>query len=463
MKIKKWKIISLATATPVIATTIAANTNYYSIGVNDKSQILRLQNIVEKEIQSFSNNNQKIKKYKFLKLERDGGDDNEIVILFVFEKNGYAIYDVKELKLRELNLEFKIDETLFEKIDSYIPFVTFNNFLTKKTKKHNNKINLNIDKKLLTQKESNLPKKRSKRFIKPFSRWTDEAENINFAKELIKADYEVPHSWWFKVNSKMFGYAENTNSYWKFHEYLQKPILNGFDKESYYNSEGICMIIALSLLIQYQHFFVNSNWISEDLEKKYISYPDYAGTYKHEAYNNSRENIDYIKQNNLPAIPYVSPGFTIELLKHGWYKHFALNSWRNLRDTLVNYTKSINKTSYDWFHGESFFQKPWEQIYNNRPTLLAGSLKYSNDEVINHGVVAYGKWYDKGNSIYRDKYLVHMGWEGYSQVVLDYNWYSRTFGISFSIIDTEKDDNKILKPFFQKDWQNLTAKELNIK
>ncbi|WP_406615573.1 putative cysteine peptidase [Mycoplasmopsis hyopharyngis] len=500
MKIKKLLPL-VAACTLFVVPTLSTNlTNEQKKNENETNLELLVQT-VRNEAKSYLKDLEKeisIKNWKEIYMIDPTTKEKIDLFLFMFEDRGYCVMEKNTLISMEMNFQTKISEEEFENIEHYYisPFWIKNQISNREPKPAallstrnlnptTNKKEISIDLKLLKQRkeeiEENLlehslnkitpAKKIREKIEEEWDRISDELAQkvpnyvINPEKEVVKADYEVPYSWWFRNNVNMFGYAEQKDYYFEKYWKQPKPPKPEHIEEgkTYYDSNGMCMLNALSMLIQYQHLFVNSKWISEEMEKKYIISPNKKGWYyDQEIYEEGKDTIQLLRWKKLPAIPYVSPGFSLELWKHGFEYGFGLKSLWDLIKTLKKYMSiDVGYDKYSYWGFPTFPQQPWKQLYKGHPILIAGTMSnHENDnKAMNHGIVAYGKWYNKRNRIHRDKYLVHFGWSDCSQVVFDFRL-TRVIGMYFTIMDKTPKKDRVTKPFFAYKGKMVSAKEL---
>lgn len=490
MKIKKLLPIVAASALFVVPTLSTNFKNEQKKNENQTNFELLVQT-VKNEAKSYLVDLEKeisIKNWKEIYMIDPSTGEKIDLILFVFEEQGYCVLEKNTLISLEMNFKTKISEKEFENIEHYYisPLWTKNQKSNEALKPatllstHNsnsttNKKEISIDSKLLKQRSEEIEEnllEHSKNKITATGFRTKKIKRLSKAKnkeinpryEVATADYEVPYSWWFRNNLNMFGYATQDESYFRKYWNQPKPPRPKFlVKGAYYDANGMCMLNALSMLVQYQHLFINSKWISEEMEKKYIISPDKTGWYEdYEIFKEGWETIRNIRHKNLPAFPYVSPGLSLEFWKYGYRYKFGGSSELQLKKTLNKFMSNNSKFKnykYKSFAGAA--QKPWEQIYKGHPTLLAGRMydPGTNNSKIDHAIVAYGKWHNKWGKKHRDKYLTHFGWEGSSQVIFDFRL-TRAFGMYFTIIDKTPKDKRVTKPFFAYGGKMVSAKEL---
>ena len=236
--------------------------------------------------------------------------------------------------------------------------------------------------------------------------------------ELIKADVEVPYSWWFKCSTfdENFGYADVSSIQSKYSELLKNMSKDDPNYKEYKNiydttnnvkdpeNQGLCHYVALGMLLLYNEYFRTANVFSEKQIKKYFTYDV-----------TSIEHYDSIAkvylQHKLPFSPFLNEKFVADLwVKHGWGAIVTTSSY--LQSVAYDFVEddkalSIHRRSAGWI-------KPWKWIKDGFPCLIYGSFipKINGEGKIGHAIVVYGM-YDNGN-----KLLCHYGWYGRSQVIV---------------------------------------------
>lgn len=214
---------------------------------------------------------------------------------------------------------------------------------------------------------------------------------IDINKKEIKADVEVPYSWFFKYNKNQFAYS------------------NG-------GSNGICEYIAFLLMMSYNDFFVSKGYFSDEEISKYVT------TNRGSSFKN--------------AIPNVSDSFATDLFDKNDNKETlnigALNSLFNL------FMKDKTSVSAKTVSAYWVFGNPKDVINKGRPDMLCGYFPDIGDRGdIGHNIVAYG-YFNEGE--FNGKYLTHYGWDNDTQCIVDRGIFST--GYDWSIEDSTKNKNK---------------------
>lgn len=197
---------------------------------------------------------------------------------------------------------------------------------------------------------------------------------------IAKADYEISYSWFFKHNKNKFGYTD-----------IRK------DDGSII---GVCGYIALSMLFQYNEFFVSSGYFTKYEMDNYIR--------MHNVFN-----IDQKEE----AIPTVSPNFVKNFYNSYSYDGVHEAPMRNIFWKWLK-NKPSKYNNVDLWLKSGFFKTPWNNIeYHNKPTLLGGTYNLGGRKNIQHVTIAYGV-YNNGD------FLAHAGWNNNTQIRFSHNLFS---------------------------------------
>ncbi|AEI90343.1 putative cysteine peptidase [Mycoplasmopsis bovis] len=242
----------------------------------------------------------------------------------------------------------------------------------------------------------------------------------NFSKEIIKADKEVSHSWWFKTLLDGFGYTVPIN----FH--YDDPM-----------KRGLCHYIASSILIQYSQLFLSQDTLTKEQQEKYMIKP-----------SNSKDNND---KWSYPT----GPDFNEKLVYDLWAKynsHWFATSARVLSGAVERLLNDGRKSPIYVHHRTVGAIRPWAWIDSDQPCLIMGKIPLnSQGERDIHAVVVYG-YFDNGN-----KTLVHFGWPGRSQVIMDSSLYWSWTLIALSPIN--KKPTIADKSYFMMNNKNIDVEE----
>lgn len=209
---------------------------------------------------------------------------------------------------------------------------------------------------------------------------------IDVTQQVIYADKEVDHAWFFKYNNNQFAYAEpraDKNQYW----YTSNP--NAPDKPG----KGLCEYVSFLLIMEYHQYFSAHGYFSQIERLKY----EHPYTYMTTRFED--------------AIPRIDNTWVLDMWKRNNYRIDLTVGYVNsmYSDFMVGKSISSNKR-----YAVLGFGNPKNDIENNRPVMLCGAL--SNPEgLAAHNIVAYG-YFTQG--VYKDKFLTHYGWKGnYSQCI----------------------------------------------
>lgn len=203
--------------------------------------------------------------------------------------------------------------------------------------------------------------------------------DVSVTDNVITADIEVPHSWFFKYNTSQFSYK------------------NG-------GSNGICEYIAFLMMMSYNDFFCSAGYFSDDQISTYVS------TVSSKSFESS-----------------------IPIIDDNWCKDLFTNN--NSKETLT--ADDLNALSDNFLSGKGVsyrnvwaywtFGNPKDVIQNGkRPDMLSGKFPDTgNRGEVAHNIVAYGVF---TSGTYKNKYLTHYGWDAKTQCIVDrpflsaYDW-----------------------------------------
>ncbi|QBF34637.1 hypothetical protein EG856_01730 [Mycoplasmopsis phocirhinis] len=478
MKKNIFSIIASAGALPILAVSMNfKNYNYSKDDSNLTPEDIRLGiKLKISKILKTSKNNIEILKEKEIELY-----NGEKLLLLQFLNKGYAVFSLETFELIEYNPLTNLTDEQFEKINGYIPlkslvvkeknlFKSVSSNFTQNEELSDNLPTELLDKenKQILRKENTSKLRKNIKISKLNDKFQDRTNNATLYDPSepvtrLNADYEVDYSWWFKSNQDFFGYADLTNNYEEFRHAFGDTRDYSKNKE---DEQGICEYISLSMLIQYYQLFKNSNWLSEAQFNEYANVFDVDQNHNHilssgfNVYNKyAQNNYNFLKKNNLPIYPIFSPKLSYQLfLNDGTIN---IHNASHYKTSLLKTVKNNNlKTGWNTTY---LFNRPWEIIYKNNPVILGGYISaYTNGvEDIWHSVLAYGKWYDKGDTDLSNLYLVHYGFGSenmrYSQVAVSAR-YLRHIGYEFHVWDKTK--NPTLKKYFNYNGKMVDASEL---
>ena len=183
--------------------------------------------------------------------------------------------------------------------------------------------------------------------------------------QLVKADIEIPYSWYFKLNK------------------------NNFPK----NENGYCGYVAASMLLAYHEIFISSGYFSSYQSSTYLC--------KH------FEELDYNMWSDVPTLLDSFP-------KDMWGDDIGSSTPSTIHKA-INIFMSGKDKNYDIYDFVWKFATIKDPIKDGVPAIYFGNMPMFNDdnpsERGNHAVVVYG-YFNNG------KLLCHFGWPDYSQVIM---------------------------------------------
>lgn len=211
---------------------------------------------------------------------------------------------------------------------------------------------------------------------------------IDVDKEVIHADVECDHSWFFKYNKNQFSYH------------------NG-------GKNGICEYIAFLMLVEYNDFFRAKGYFSDEEINKYVK------TVRGTSFLNSIPIVDdqfvydiYLSNNKKETL-------NIDDLKHVC-KNFLLNK-------PIKY----NVSSAYWYFGN-----PKNDIKSGYPAMMCGNFPDigGGRGDIPHNIIGYG-YFTKGTN--KDKFLTHYGWDNCTQCIVS----RKVFSTGYTWVLKDKTEN----------------------
>ncbi len=240
-------------------------------------------------------------------------------------------------------------------------------------------------------------------------------------KKIIYADKEVSHSWWFKTLFNDFGYTTPR-------DYGYKDFLD----------RGLCHYIASSILLQYSQLFLSQDTLSDEQKVKYMIKPT--------ASDSEKDKLGY------PT----APKFSRELVHDLWEKYnsnWFATSGGVLAGAIERLLNDGNRKSPIYVHyREAGAIRPWAWIDSDQPCLVMGTIPIdSKGNRSIHAVIVYG-YFDNGR-----KTLVHFGWPGESQVIMDSSLYWSLSLVALSPIN--KKPTLADKSYFMQNGQNIDISE----
>ena len=176
--------------------------------------------------------------------------------------------------------------------------------------------------------------------------------------QMIYADVEVPHSWYFKKNMFNFAYLDT--------------------------DEGCCGYVATALLLSYLEIFISTGYFSPAQSTQYIR-----------TYNGSQFYV---------GVPEVTNNFLYELGNPGGTTQYQIKQ-------IINNFMSGKSKNYQIKETTGVFTNIEKPINDGFPAIYLGNMPDFNDGSGDHCVVVYGL-YDNTDV------LCHFGWNGYTQVVM---------------------------------------------
>nr|WP_307924780.1 hypothetical protein [Mycoplasmopsis bovis] len=200
---------------------------------------------------------------------------------------------------------------------------------------------------------------------------------------------------------------------------------------------GLCHYIASSILIQYSQLFLSQDTLTKEQQERYMIKP-----------SNSKANND---KWSYPT----GPDFNEKLVYDLWAKynsHWFATSARVLSGAVERLLNDGRKSPIYVHHRTVGAIRPWAWIDSDQPCLIMGKIPLnSQGERDIHAVVVYG-YFDNGN-----KTLVHFGWPGRSQVIMDSSLYWSWTLIALSPIN--KKPTIADKSYFMMNNKNIDVEE----
>lgn len=198
---------------------------------------------------------------------------------------------------------------------------------------------------------------------------------IDVDNQIVNAQEQIEHSWFFKHNKTQFSYHSG-------------------------GENGICEYVAFLLLCEYNDFFKAKGYFSDEEIESYVTTVPFG--------------YDYIS-----AIPTVSDDFVYDLfIKNKRKESLFINDLNSLADLFLS-SKNIEYSTSSALFGTG---NPRDVIKKGYPDMICGLLPKLTDtgEEDWHNIIAYG-YFSSGT--YEGKYLTHYGWNNRSQVIISLPFY----------------------------------------
>lgn len=182
--------------------------------------------------------------------------------------------------------------------------------------------------------------------------------NVDFNSSIVKAEIEVPYSWYFKYNN------------------------DGFPR----NSTDICGYTALSMILTYHEVFRSAGYFSSSESRRFIT----------------PSRGEYGK-----SVPTISNDFPNQV----WGNSIGGSVPGDMKKAVDDFMEGKNK-SYSHYVYYSMFSTIEDPIKDGFPAIYFGKFNLFSSSDYNHAVVVYGV-FDNG------KLLCHWGWRGDTQVIIN--------------------------------------------
>ena len=182
--------------------------------------------------------------------------------------------------------------------------------------------------------------------------------NVDFNMSIVKAETEVPYSWYFKYNN------------------------NGFSN----NTTGTCGYTALSMILTYHEVFRSAGYFSSSESKQFIT----------------PSRGEYGK-----SVPKISDAFPTAV----WGTSISQSVPGDMSSAVDDFMEGKNK-SYSHYVYYSLFSTIEDPIKDGFPAIYFGKFNLFRPSDYDHAVVVYGV-FDNG------KLLCHWGWRGNTQVIIN--------------------------------------------
>lgn len=158
------------------------------------------------------------------------------------------------------------------------------------------------------------------------------------------------------------------------------------------NTSGTCTHIACAIMLGFYNYYVNTQFVP-------TAYENGCGT---------TESFHVLLQSYLGSGP---------------------SGLANAANGLDSYFSSIYFTSpqvyYDIGNHNTVFTRVYNNVYNNRPTVVAMFKSYNPDCTMNHSVVAYGYREElHGQELTSAAYFVHNGWHSTKTGTYAWDWFA---------------------------------------
>lgn len=165
-----------------------------------------------------------------------------------------------------------------------------------------------------------------------------------------------------------------------------------------YNTSGTCTHIACAIVLGFYNYYVNTKYVPS-------AYENGCGT---------TESFHALLQSYLGC---------------------GSSGLANAAKGLNSYFSNINFTSphayYDLGNHNTVFTRVTNNVYNNRPTVVAMFTSYNSNCPMNHSVVAYGYREElSGQVLTSAAYYVHTGWHDPKTGTYAWDWFADDLYIS---------------------------------
>ncbi|ACF07542.1 Uncharacterised protein [Metamycoplasma arthritidis] len=327
----------------------------------------------------------------------------------------------------DLNKKYTIDyirHALRETKEEYISafsletgFSVKNNPILRNLRKEKFSIKSNLnDKKLIHEKH-----KIKKQIANYYKKEVPKNKNKGVG-EIIYADVELKHSWWFKTKAEGFGYADGKS-------YSEQ------EKQGYPSyKEGLCHYVGAAMLLQYAEYFMSRDVFG------------FSGAWKY--MESGATNLS-----KFPESPTINKYLVLDL----WGRHanWAIKTTgAYFKSTMWSFLQSDGKKPSVYVQRRSMGAIwPWKWIDDNKVFMTYGHVyNPNNGQTIGHSIMPYG-YYNKGPN----KYLAHFGWEDYSQVIVSQNLQTQVWLIA--LVQNNPQVKPTLRKHFYYEGKYYTGEE----
>ncbi|HBF68026.1 MAG TPA: hypothetical protein DDW20_01730 [Firmicutes bacterium] len=286
--------------------------------------------------------------------------------LVTFKNKGYAVLNNQINDIVEISLDAQ-NEFANQKIIYYVPW---NGFYLEK----NNKIQHYIYMREINNYEieyfrafslaySQKAKIDKETFNNELMSIEDQEGKVD--GQIVKADVEVPYSWYFKLNK------------------------NNFPE----NKDGYCGYVAASMLLAYHEIFISSGYFSLAQSSTYLC-----------------EHFEELNNNMWSNVPSLLDSFPKDM----WGNDIG-SSTPSVIHSAINSFMSGKDKQYEIYDFVWKFATIKDPIKDGVPAIYFGNMPMFNDDNPsqrgNHAIVVYG-YFNNG------KLLCHYGWPNYNQVIM---------------------------------------------